>query len=43
MTKAHNSQVAASCHFRIAFDMWWLYYHKAWIDPVLPGPEKDIC
>jgi hypothetical protein len=42
MRKAHNSQVAASCHLRIAFDMWWLYYHKACIHQVWPCPEKDM-
>ena len=42
MRKAHNSQVAASCHLRIAFDMWWLYYHKGCIYQVWPCPEKDM-
>ena len=40
--KAHNTQVAPSCHLASAFNMWWLYYHKAWIDPFQPCSEKDM-
>jgi hypothetical protein len=35
MRKAHNSQVAASCHLPIAFGMWWLMLSQ-WRDRSVP-------
>ena len=40
--KAHNSQIAPSCHLAIAFDMWWFMLSHGLDRLIQPCPEKDM-